>query len=93
MKSDREIMREIRKIILENPLISECLSTMYIIVNDGEVLLSGEVATPEQQKQITQAVVAIPGVRELLNELKVQPRPRHRQNVDIDWATGEMDVE
>jgi hypothetical protein len=51
------------------------------------------VDTAEQHKLIVQTIDALPGIRVVTDNLKVQKGSRHRHNVDIDWSKGEMDVE
>lgn len=93
MKTDKDLINEIKGKLSEQPMLKDCLSTIALIVNGGDVLVSGQVDTAEQHKLIVQTIDALPGIRVVTDNLKVQKGTRRRHNVDIDWSKGEMDVE
>jgi osmotically-inducible protein OsmY len=93
MKTDKDLISQIKEKLSAQPALKDCLSTIALIVNDGDVLVSGQVDTAEQHKLIVQTIDALPGIRVVTDNLKVQKGSRHRHNVDIDWSKGEMDVE
>ena len=48
---------------------------LRVQVERGELLLSGEVVTDEDREAAEQVVLALPGVRRVRNELRIQPPP------------------
>jgi hyperosmotically inducible protein len=71
-RSDTEIRKAVRDAVLRYPYYSVFDDVEYA-VEDGSVLLRGSVYRPNRRTDIDNLVAKIPGVREIQNEIDVQP--------------------
>ncbi len=90
MKKNKSILALVQEALANNPRLKACLDNIYIMVNDGAVILAGSV-THDSLKILAKGIVSsVPGVRLLIDDLRVEPVPQHRVGVQIDWAKGRM---
>ncbi|HEY0745038.1 MAG TPA: BON domain-containing protein [Chryseosolibacter sp.] len=80
----------VKKALAKDSSLRACLDNIYILVNDGVVIMAGSV-TQESLKTLAQKIVSsVPGVNIVIDDLKVEPSQPHRVGVQIDWAKGRM---
>lgn len=72
MSSDRELSAQVTKRLAMRGIGSPCKVT--VAARNGEVTLTGEVVYAHQRGAATQAASNIPGVRRVVDNLKVKPR-------------------
>ena len=63
----------IEALVLSDPTV--WVNGLKVVAQDGRVRLEGEVITEEDRDAVEQIVRAIEGVRQIANELRVQPPP------------------
>ena len=71
-RSDADIRKDVRSAVLRYPYYSVFDDIQYS-VDDGVVVLQGSVYRPNRRTDIDGLVAQIPGVREIQNEIEVQP--------------------
>jgi osmotically-inducible protein OsmY len=59
--------------VLSDPTV--WVNGLKVMAQDGRVRLDGEVITEDDREAVEQVVLAIPGVRMVDNDLRVQPPP------------------
>jgi hypothetical protein len=70
-ETDRELTSAVRKVIDEDPSLSPAARTITIAAADGVVTLQGKVPTEAEKQAIEDRVKAVPGVRNVDNQLEV----------------------
>ncbi|HEY9005761.1 MAG TPA: BON domain-containing protein [Ohtaekwangia sp.] len=90
MKNNKELLWDVQEALTQNPLLKENLSDLYVLVNDGAVIIAGNVGNPNLRQLAEQIVRNIPDVKFLINDIKVGVPDRQRVAVQIDWANGKM---
>jgi osmotically-inducible protein OsmY len=88
MKNNRDLLKDIQDALAKEASFKDCLASIYVLVNDGAVILAGSVNTVQLKNIARKITSAVPGVNLLIEELKVEPIPSHRVGVEIDWAIG-----
>jgi len=73
-KSDREITRQIRKVLIADKSLSSYAHNVKIITTNGTVTLRGPVRTEDEKSSIEAKAKAIAGVSDVKNELTVAPK-------------------
>ncbi len=71
-KSDREIMREIRRSVVSDKSLSTYAHNVKIISQGGKVTLKGPVHTEEEKKSIESKAAAVAGDGNVTNQLTVK---------------------
>lgn len=90
MKNNKDILIEIQEAMSKDQTLKECLSNIYVLVNDGAVILAGSVKSIYLKKEAGKVVTGVPGVNLLIDDLRVDPVQSPRMGVQIDWANGRM---
>jgi CBS domain-containing protein len=84
VRSDEEIASEIREDVLRRVLWIEP-ETLTVVVEDGEVRLSGEVETKADAELIPSFVQRVPGVVSVLSKLRWPEENGHRDGRLLVW--------
>ncbi|MBL0743019.1 BON domain-containing protein [Chryseolinea lacunae] len=92
MKTNKDLMVEIHAALAAVPELTDCLSDIYILANDGSVIVSGQVNSPRHGDLINEIIRGVAGVNQLIDEIKVQQNIKHRVGVEIDWNAGHMEI-
>jgi len=71
-KSDRELMQEIRKSVVDDKTLSTYGHNVKIISQHGKVTLKGPVRSAEESKTIEEKAVAVAGSGNVTNQLSVK---------------------
>lgn len=71
-RPDKDIVKEVRSQILRYPFYT-IFDSVSLAVNDGVVTLSGSVQRPNRKSEIEAIVAEVHGVREIENQMTVQP--------------------
>lgn len=72
-KSDREITRKIRRIVVKDKSLSIRAHNVAIVTKDGHVTLKGPVKTEEEKTAVEKAAAGVVGKGKVSNELEVAP--------------------
>ncbi len=84
VRSDEEVAREIREDVLRQTLWIEP-ERVTVVVEDGEVRLSGEVETKADAELIPSFVQRVPGVVSVLSKLRWPAENGHRGERPFVW--------
>jgi CBS domain-containing protein len=87
IRSDDEIVAEIRKDVLQRALWIEP-DQIEVVVEGGEVRLAGQVETKADAELIPSFVQRVPGVVSVLSKLRWPEENGHRDGRHILWHTG-----
>lgn len=90
MKNNRVLLKEVQDALAQEPSFNNCLGSIYVLVNDGAVILAGSVDNSQLKKLAKKIVSAVSGVNLLIEDLKVEAIQPYRVGVQIDWASGRM---
>ncbi|MCU1328773.1 MAG: transport-associated protein [Bryobacterales bacterium] len=71
-KSDREIMQQIRKSVVDDKTLSTYAHNVKIIASHGKVTLKGPVHTDDERKNIEEKATAVAGAGNVTNEITVK---------------------
>ena len=71
--SDRELMRRIRKAVVDDKSLSTYAHNAKIIAQNGKVTLKGPVRSDEEKNTLEQKAVEVAGAGNVTNELTVKP--------------------
>jgi hyperosmotically inducible periplasmic protein len=77
-KSDREIMREIRKSLTSDKTVSSDAHNVKVIAQQGKVTLKGPVRTEEEKATIVAKAKDVAGAGNVTDELEVKPASKQR---------------
>ncbi|HBA89952.1 MAG TPA: phospholipid-binding protein [Geobacter sp.] len=72
-KSDREITRKIRRMVVKDKSLSMKAHNVKIITKDGKVTLKGPVKTDKEKEAVQKAARKVAGKDNVTNELEVAP--------------------
>jgi osmotically-inducible protein OsmY len=72
-KSDREIMKEIRKSVVDDKSLSTYAHNVKIIAQHGQVTLKGPVHSDDESKNIEAKAKQVAGDGNVTNQLTVKP--------------------
>lgn len=90
MKDNKNLLNDVKQALAKNTAFRNCLSRIDVLANDGAVIIAGAVESA-QLKQLAQKIInSVPGVRLLIDNLKIEVTPQHRVSVQIDWTDGTM---
>lgn len=90
MKTNRDLLKEVQEALAHHPSFKTCIANIYILVNEGAVILAGSVDNIQLKDLARKIVNEISDVNLLIDDLKVEPIRQHRIGVQIDWACGSM---
>jgi hyperosmotically inducible protein len=71
-RPDKDIVKDVRSEILRYPFYT-IFDSVSLSVNDGVVTLSGSVLRPNRKSEIESSIADVRGVRDIKNEITVQP--------------------
>ncbi len=71
--SDRELMRNIRKALVDDKSLSTYAHNVKVIAQNGKVTLKGPVRSEEEKNTIEQKAAQVAGPGNVTNELTVKP--------------------
>lgn len=77
-RSDERIKEDVCQCLTDDPYIDA--SNVEVQVNDREVLLSGSVTTRMQKRHAEDLIESLPGVRDVINGLKVETQAEQSQS-------------
>jgi osmotically-inducible protein OsmY len=89
MKTYNDLLERVQNALNNDPHLRNSLSSTYVFVNDGTVILSGSVKNLALKKLAQKIVAEVPGVNKLIEDLHVEPT-HDRVDVQIDWTKGKM---
>jgi len=78
--SDRDIMQNIRKAIVDDSSLSTYAHNIKVIAKHGKVTLKGPVRSEEEKKTIESKAVEVAGAGNVTNELTVKPEKANRES-------------
>lgn len=90
MKNNKDLLNEVQEALRKDAAFNNCLSNIYVLVNDGAVIVAGTVESKQLKSLARKVISAVPGVNLLIEDLKIEKTPQHRVGVQIDWASGRM---
>ncbi|CDZ80707.1 periplasmic protein [Candidatus Rubidus massiliensis] len=70
VQQDRQVVGQVREIIIQDPSLSPTAKNVEIIAEEGVVTLRGQVNDSQEAKVIEEKVKRIPGVSKVKNELQ-----------------------
>jgi osmotically-inducible protein OsmY len=71
-KSDREIMRQIRKAIVDDKSLSSYAHNVKVIARNGDVTLKGPVHSEEEKRTIEAKAAEVAGAGHVTNQISVK---------------------
>ncbi len=71
-KSDREIMKEIRKSIIDDKSLSSYAHNVKVIAQNGQVTLKGPVHSDEERKSIESKAAEVAGAGNVTNQITLK---------------------
>lgn len=90
MKNNNDLLTEVQELLAKEPSFKNCLTRMYVLVNDGAVILAGSVDNLQLKNLAKKIVSAVSGVKAVIEDLKVERLQHQRIGVQIDWENGSM---
>jgi osmotically-inducible protein OsmY len=90
MEKNMNIMALVQEALAKDSNLKPFLGTIYIFDNQGVVTLKGSVPDDFVKGLSMKIVSAVAGVKQVIDELKVEPKEHPRVDVQIDWANGDM---
>jgi osmotically-inducible protein OsmY len=89
VRTDRQLHMDVLDRLASQPFINA--SEIALAVHDGVVRVVGRVASLAQKRLVEQAVCAVPGVRAIAEEIRVELPPRYRHG-DAELAQLAVDT-
>ncbi len=77
--SDRELMRKIRRSLMEDKSLSTYAHNVKVIAQDGKVTLKGPVRSEEEKATVESKATEIAGAGNVSNELTVKAQKAERK--------------
>jgi osmotically-inducible protein OsmY len=90
MKKNINLLTLVQDALAKDSKLRSCIDNIYILVNDGAVIMAGSVAQESVKALAKKIVSSVPGVNLLIDDLKVEPARAQRVGVQIDWAKCSM---
>lgn len=90
MKSNKTLLRQVQQAICRNKRLKNCLENIYVMINEGAVIISGSVPSADLKKVALEAVRNIPGASIVIDDLRIEPPGRHSVSVQIGWAKRKL---
>jgi hyperosmotically inducible protein len=78
--SDRDIMQNIRKAIVDDSSLSTYAHNIKVIAKHGKVTLKGPVRSEEEKKTIESKAVEVAGAGNVTNDLTIKPEKANRES-------------
>ncbi len=78
--SDRELMQQIRKSVLDDKALSTYAHNVKIIAKAGKVTLKGPVRSEEEKRTIEQKAAEVAGAGNVTNEITIKPAQAKKDN-------------
>jgi hyperosmotically inducible protein len=78
--SDRNIMQNIRKAIVDDSSLSTYAHNIKVIAKHGKVTLKGPVRSEEEKKTIESKAVEVAGAGNVTNDLTIKPEKANRES-------------
>jgi len=88
MKPNTNLLELVQEALRNESKLATALDSIYILVNDGAVIMAGSVPDRSLKALAGRIVSSVPGVILLIDDLNVGPVRSHRVGVQIDWANG-----
>ena len=85
MKHNANLLDKVKNALSEDLRLREDVDNIYILVNDGAVILAGSVKNTTSKEQAIKTVSGIPGVNLLIEDLTVEPQ-RNSGGILIDFG-------
>lgn len=79
-KSDREIMKEIRKSIVDDKNLSTYGHNVKIIAKNGQVTLKGPVHSEDERKSIEAKAAEVAGADHVTNQIEIKPDTKSKDD-------------
>ena len=73
-KSDREMMREIRKSVMDDKSLSTYAHNVKVIAQNGKVTLKGVVRTDDERRTVASKAEQVAGAGNVKDDLSVKPK-------------------
>jgi hyperosmotically inducible periplasmic protein len=73
-KSDREIMKDIRKSVMDDKSLSTYAHNVKIISQNGKVTLKGVVRSDEEKRVVRTKAEEVAGAANVMDDLSVKPK-------------------
>jgi hyperosmotically inducible protein len=89
-KTDRDLMRDIRKALMDDKSLSSSAHNAKIIAQHGKVTLKGNVQSEEEKSTVVSKATEIAGAGNVTDELTVKAA-RTKKNKDKDQDTTKSD--
>lgn len=70
MRKDKDVYQEIQKYLLKEELLSS--DNINVQIKNGKVVLSGVVMSLEVSQSIEDAIMGMPGVKIVANDLRIE---------------------
>jgi osmotically-inducible protein OsmY len=90
MKDHKDLLKDVQNALANGSPFAESFARIYVLVKEGAVILAGSVDNTLLKNLALKFVNAVPGVSIVIDDLKIDPSPRHRLGVQIDWTNGQM---
>lgn len=71
LNADFVLMKSVRSEILQDPILT--VTALLVDAEAGTVTLYGIVSTPKQKDRVAEIVRGIPGVKQVVNEIDIEP--------------------
>ena len=82
-RADDEVRKAVAKAILRDPTYG-VFDSVGVGVEQGKVVLQGSVRQPWRKDDLDRQVARVPGVREITNEIRVQPTSIHDDRLRVE---------
>jgi osmotically-inducible protein OsmY len=92
MNNDKELLKQIQERLENDTRFANCLESIYVLINNGVVILAGSVDDPSLKMPAERTVSCIPGVSLVIDDLKVEPNENRAVRVQIDWAKSNLSL-
>lgn len=73
LRTDEEIASDVWTILAANPAVGPYVGKLHIAVQDGNVILQGQLPSPRHRASAEQDIWHVPGVFALRNDVHIQP--------------------
>ncbi len=90
MENLKNLLMRVREALAKDPKLSTCLDNIYMLENDGALIISGSVPHASLKTLIKDLASSVAGIKMVMDDIKVEPGHQHRVGVQIDWASESM---
>ncbi|MGC1241457.1 MAG: BON domain-containing protein [Chryseosolibacter sp.] len=84
----KNLLKEARDALAKESELKSCVADIYILVNDGTVILAGSVKSDSLKNLAIRLISEIPGVNLLIEDLKVEAK-KSDTGIQIDFGRRE----